>query len=228
MQAAAAGRGQVSPPPTPTYNSSAPRPAPVILVIPSSSPFFFSSSPCSLHPPRLSPLFQTAAILPFFHLTLPRSSPRPVFIRVALTTHSSVGLIHHHHEERVRRVGTKTRGGGKVMHKSWESGPDRKLRGEANGEMIVEKEERMWEEGTEGEEGQAGAAPVSKRIVPQLQICSSFPAKAATRSVFFRTPMMAAKRDRRSGHGRATRHGGAGCPGNSQSPPNRPFLLTSE
>lgn len=112
--------GQRAPPQPPPFRAQPPGLHLSSLSSPHHPPFF-PSSPCSLHPPRLSLLFQTAAILPLFHLTLPRSSPRPVFIRVALTTHSSVGLIHHHHEERVRRVGTKTRGGGKVMHNTGRS-----------------------------------------------------------------------------------------------------------
>lgn len=80
------------------------------------TPFFPLTLLSSSSPPIL--LSQTAALLPLFHVTLrtplPRSSPRPVFIRGALAAHSSVGLIHHHHEERVRGVGAKTGGGGKA------------------------------------------------------------------------------------------------------------------
>ena len=117
-QGAAAGTGQgqhLAPSSTlhPNSNSSAPRPPPVIL---SSSPFFLLTSLSSSSAPSL--LSQTGAPLPLFHLPLrtplPRSSPRPVFIRGALTAHSTVGLIHHHQEERVRGVGTKSGGGGKA------------------------------------------------------------------------------------------------------------------
>lgn len=96
----------------------------------------------------------------------------------------------------------------------------------------------MWEEGTGGEEGKAETVLVSKRIIPQLQICL-FPLVNARlfllkhphiffHGAFFQTLMKAVKGNGRSGHGRANRHGDAGCQGNSQSRPNVSFLLTSE
>lgn len=174
------GQGQHAPPPPPPTLTAQP-------------PGLHLSALSSPHHPLFSPLLALicrtdrcfSKLQPFFlppppHPTPPpRSSPRPVFIRVALTTHSSVGLIHHHHEERVRGVGTKTRGG-KVMHKSQKSGVwiRRKLLGETNGERTAGKEA-----GTpEGEDGGAASSLtsisqlVSERVIPQR---SSFPAKVA-------------------------------------------------